>query len=127
MLFSVISSIFSCPYSFASQALAQIRTVASSIQNMIKGVKYGYRFVMKSVYAHFPINLTFTGNKQVQVRNFLGEKVVRDVDMLDGVTVRASGEKDEIYVEVRVEGWREMCQPRMDDGLFTCLFSFLFP
>jgi len=81
--------------------LAQIRTVCSSIENMIKGVKYGYRYAMKSVYAHFPINLTFEGggNKSVQVRNFLGEKVVRNVAMLDGVTVRASGEKDEIFVE----------------------------
>jgi len=88
------------------QQLAQIRTVCSSIENMIKGVKYGYRYAMKSVYAHFPINLTFEGggNKSVQVRNFLGEKVVRNVAMLDGVTVRASGEKDEIFVEVCVVG-----------------------
>merc|ERR1711907_899431 len=32
-------------------------------------------------------------------RKFLGEKVVRKRVMLDGVTVKASGNKDEIYVE----------------------------
>lgn len=71
---------------------------------MIKGVRYGFRYKLKAVYAHFPINMTFESDKAVQVRNFLGEKVVRNVAMLDGVTVKASEEKDEIYVEVRTFG-----------------------
>lgn len=71
---------------------------------MIKGVRYGYRYKLKAVYAHFPINMTFEGDKEVAVRNFLGEKVVRNIKMLDGVTVINSEEKDEIYVEVRT-GW----------------------
>eukprot|EP00178_Gracilaria_changii_P009954 TRINITY_DN2896_c0_g1_i5.p2 TRINITY_DN2896_c0_g1~~TRINITY_DN2896_c0_g1_i5.p2 ORF type:complete len:198 (+),score=40.42 TRINITY_DN2896_c0_g1_i5:29-595(+) len=79
--------------------LACIRTICSHIENMMKGVKYGYAYKLKAVYAHFPINMTFTGKTAVQVRNFLGEKVVREVSMIDGVTVRATGEKDEIVVE----------------------------
>jgi large subunit ribosomal protein L9e len=68
---------------------------------MIKGVKYGFRYALKAVYAHFPINWTFNGDKEINIRNFLGEKVVRIRHMLDGVTVKASENKDELYVEVR--------------------------
>ena len=68
---------------------------------MIKGVRYGYRYKLKAVYAHFPINMTFDGEDAVSVRNFLGEKVVRNIKMLEGVRVVNSEEKDEIYVEVR--------------------------
>lgn len=38
--------------------LAAIRTVCSHIENMIKGVTLGFRYKMRSVYAHFPINIT---------------------------------------------------------------------
>lgn len=37
--------------------LASIRTVCSHVQNMITGVTKGYRYKMRSVYAHFPINI----------------------------------------------------------------------
>ncbi len=56
---------------------------------------------MKSVYAHFPINTVIAGDKKsIDVRNFLGEKVVRSVHMLDGVTVEASTNKDELIIKV---------------------------
>lgn len=38
--------------------LAAIRTVCSHIENMIKGVTRGFRYKMRSVYAHFPINIS---------------------------------------------------------------------
>ena len=37
--------------------IATVRTVISHIENMFKGVTNGYRYKMKSVYAHFPINI----------------------------------------------------------------------
>ena len=53
---------------------------------------------MKTVYAHFPININIgDGKKSVEIRNFLGEKIVRKVPMLEGVTV-ATGAKDEIVI-----------------------------
>ena len=53
---------------------------------------------MRFVYAHFPINVNINnGGKQVEIRNFLGERIVRRVDMLEGVNVELSkNQKDEI-------------------------------
>jgi len=81
--------------------VATLRTVKSIIQNLITGVTKGYKYKMRYVYAHFPINVNIEkndeGNFHLEIRNFLGEKIVRHVTMLDGVTVEASkGVKDQI-------------------------------
>jgi large subunit ribosomal protein L9e len=52
---------------------------------------------MKSVYAHFPININIAPDaKSLEIRNFLGEKVVRRIALRDGVTIAVTGVKDEI-------------------------------
>ncbi|XP_006812612.1 large ribosomal subunit protein uL6-like [Saccoglossus kowalevskii] len=81
--------------------LACVRTVCSHIENMIKGVTLGYRYKMRSVYAHFPINCNIQEkNTLIEIRNFLGEKVIRHVRMRPGVTVEMSTKmKDEIILE----------------------------
>ena len=68
---------------------------------MITGVTHGYRYKMRFVYAHFPINVAINKDgKKVEVRNFLGEKRVRHIDMLEGVTVmKSEAQKDEIILE----------------------------
>ena len=72
------------------------RTVCSHIENMITGVTRGFKYKMRFCYAHFPINVAATGNV-VEIRNFLGEKKVRRVKLLDGVKyVRNSEIKDQI-------------------------------
>ncbi len=54
---------------------------------------------MKFVYAHFPVNCNIPDDgKFVEIHNFLGEKVVRRVPMLEGVKVTRSTEKDEIIL-----------------------------
>jgi len=67
---------------------------------MITGVTKGYEYKMRLVYAHFPINCTTTnGNTELEIRNFLGEKVVRKVKMLGGVTIERSEKvKDELVL-----------------------------
>ena len=56
---------------------AAIRTALSHVENLITGVIKGYRYKMRFVYAHFPINASITsGNKSIEIRNFLGEKKV---------------------------------------------------
>eukprot|EP00744_Colponema_vietnamica_P023836 GILI01034608.1.p2 GENE.GILI01034608.1~~GILI01034608.1.p2 ORF type:complete len:192 (+),score=44.27 GILI01034608.1:36-611(+) len=82
--------------------LATIGTVCTHIRNMITGVTRGYRYKMRLVYAHFPINFGLIENDTVvEIRNFLGEKITRVVPMLDGVKVsRGDGTvKDELVLE----------------------------
>lgn len=80
--------------------LAQIRTACSHIQNMITGVTLGFKTMMRLVYAHFPININVTkGGECVEIRNFLGEKRVRVVNMLAGCKIeRSEAVKDELII-----------------------------
>merc|ERR1712034_234146 len=75
--------------------------MGSHMKNMAIGVTTGFRYKMRTVYAHFPINCIITDeNKKVQIKNFLGEKVMRSVIALGGVTVRNSPkQKDELWFE----------------------------
>ncbi|KAJ4783960.1 60S ribosomal protein l9 [Rhynchospora pubera] len=83
------------------RTMASIRTAISHVQNLITGVTKGYRYKMRFVYAHFPINASITNaNTAIEIRNFLGEKRVRKVDMLNGVTVvRSEKVKDELILD----------------------------
>ncbi|KAI8928255.1 ribosomal protein L6, alpha-beta domain-containing protein [Entophlyctis helioformis] len=83
----------------ARKHVACIRTVCSHIENMIKGVTKGFEYKMRFVYAHFPINANVSADKKlIEVRNFLGDKNTRRVQMLDGVTVDLTSNKDEIVL-----------------------------
>ncbi|XP_038063409.1 60S ribosomal protein L9-like [Patiria miniata] len=81
--------------------LSCVRTVCTHIENMIKGTTLGFKYKMRCVYAHFPINCAIQEeNKLLEIRNFLGEKFVRRVHMKDGVTVTQSTKvKDELVLE----------------------------
>jgi len=84
-----------------SKRLAGTRTVISHINNMFLGVTRGFRYSMRLVYAHFPINVTIEdAGKTIEIRNFLGEKRVRIVKMLEGVTVaKDKAVKDQLILE----------------------------
>jgi large subunit ribosomal protein L9e len=81
--------------------VACLRTLRSLVNNMILGVTQGFLYKMRAVYAHFPINCIIQDNGHaVEIRNFLGEKTVRHVKMLDGVTISESkAQKDELILE----------------------------
>ncbi|KAF5093402.1 hypothetical protein D0Z00_004086 [Geotrichum galactomycetum] len=80
--------------------VAALRTVKSLIANLVTGVTKGYKYKMRYVYAHFPINVNVIDNgKIVEIRNFLGEKRVRNVNIAEGVTVEIStAQKDELIL-----------------------------
>lgn len=82
--------------------LAGLRTVTSHVLNMITGVTKGFEYKMRLVYAHFPINIHIEDQKFVKINNFLGEKRVRLVNMLDGVTITRTDQskvKDELVLQ----------------------------
>ena len=62
--------------------LACIRTICSHIENMCTGVMKGYTYKMRFVYSHLPINVSLSG-KNVEIRNYLGAKLVRRVKLCD--------------------------------------------
>jgi len=77
------------------------RTVLSHISNMITGVRLGFQYKMRCVYAHFPVNTNIEDKgTRVEIRNFLGERRVRDIKMMEGVTIRKDPDvKDQILLE----------------------------
>ncbi|KAI1387092.1 60S ribosomal protein L9 [Hypoxylon trugodes] len=84
--------------------VATLRTVRTLINNLVVGVTKGFKYKMRYVYAHFPINVNVeknneTGNFEVEIRNFIGEKLVRRVVMQPGVDVQIStAQKDELLI-----------------------------
>merc|ERR1711971_32873 len=78
--------------------LACVRTICSHVENMIIGVTRGFVYKMRFVYSHFPINVSTSGDN-VEIRNFLGERRVRRVKLLEGVKyTRSDDVKDEIVL-----------------------------
>ncbi|MET1159413.1 MAG: 50S ribosomal protein L6 [Thermoprotei archaeon] len=78
---------------------ALVGTIASHIENMIKGVTKGYRYKLKIIYSHFPVTVIVDEkNRVVRIKNFLGEKADRIAKIVgDDVKVRVEGE--DIIVE----------------------------
>lgn len=65
---------------------AIIYTIASHIKNMIKGVTKGFRYKMHIVKKHFPIDITIS-KEFLEIKRFLGERSVKTVKLLEGVSV----------------------------------------
>ncbi|CRG85619.1 60S ribosomal protein L9-B [Talaromyces islandicus] len=86
------------------KGVATLRTVRTLINNLIIGVTRGFLYKMRYVYAHFPINVNIeknaeTGLQEVEIRNFLGEKIVRRITAQPGVEIITSPNvKDELQL-----------------------------
>ncbi len=79
--------------------IGMLGTAAAHIRNMIKGVNSGYKFNLKTVYAHFPVTVKVDErSRTLKIENFTGEKTPRSAAILDGVKVTVKGE------EITVEG-----------------------
>lgn len=112
---------FRCEVWFGkNQDEACIKTICSHVANMITGVTKvyqnfinfsllnyycfkGFRYKMRFAYAHFPINVSISDDgKAVEIRNFLGEKLIRKVEVREGVSASRTDpakQKDELVLE----------------------------
>jgi large subunit ribosomal protein L6 len=75
---------------------ALVGTIAGHIRNLIKGVTEGFKYKMKIVYSHFPINVKVKGN-YVYIENFIGEKYPRKAKIIGKVNINVTG--NEIIIE----------------------------
>jgi len=84
-----------------AKGLSTIRTVLSHVNNMMTGVTKGFVYTMRFVYAHFPINATIPDDgKSLEIRNFLGEKRVRYISMLEDTKINRSDDvKDQLVLQ----------------------------
>merc|ERR1719265_2981225 len=70
-----------------------VKTFSSLINNMIVGTTIGFRYKMRCVFAHFPINAIISKDKkQVEIKNFLGGKKGHLINLYPGCTVESSKE-----------------------------------
>jgi len=61
------------------------QSIIGHMHNMFDGVMKGHKYTMKLVFAHFPITIAAVNKgKTLEVKNFLGEKQIKRVDMLEG-------------------------------------------
>ena len=65
-------------------------TFHAHLKNMVHGVVEGHKYAMKICSGHFPMTVIVKGN-ELSVKNFLGEKVPRTMDILENVTVKVDG------------------------------------
>ena len=72
-----------------------IGSLSAHIKNMIKGSLQNHIYTLKICSGHFPMNITVSGNK-FSVKNFLGEKVPRVLQLKEGANVKIEG--DLVYV-----------------------------
>ncbi len=78
---------------------AILYTVCSHIKNMIKGVTKGFRYKMHIVKKHFPIEINIK-NGALEIGRFLGERNVKVVKLLEGVTcTKNEKNSEELYFD----------------------------
>lgn len=79
--------------------IGMLGTAAAHVRNMLKGVTQGYRYELRTVYAHFPVTVKVDEKAKVlKIENFTGEKTPRYAKIVEGVKVDIKGE------DISVEG-----------------------
>ncbi len=66
-------------------------TIEAHITNMLKGASEGFHYNMKAVFSHFPISFEVKG-KQLMIKNFLGEKNPRVVEIVGDTKIEAKAQ-----------------------------------
>jgi len=68
-----------------------IKSYAAHIRNMIRGCNEMHKYALKICSGHFPMNVSVNGD-QIIVKNFLGEKVPRNLKLKAGSSVKVEGD-----------------------------------
>merc|ERR1711907_54484 len=94
-------------------------TIKSLIINMLTGVTEGFEYRMRCVHAHFPINCIIPKDKsQIDIKNFLGGKQIKHVDMIKGVTCEMNPDvKDEIIFRGFDNAALSLCCARVNQSV----------
>ena len=66
-------------------------TWRAHVKNMIKGVREGFEYHLKILYAHFPMKVSVKGNRVV-IENFMGERSPRYADIYENTKVEIKGD-----------------------------------
>jgi len=74
---------------------ALVKTIASHVNNMIKGVTVGFTYRLKIVFIHFPLTINIQRDKVV-INNFIGERAPRVARIRGNVQIKIEG--DDIIV-----------------------------
>ncbi|MBU1201684.1 MAG: 50S ribosomal protein L6 [Nanoarchaeota archaeon] len=67
-----------------------VNTFKAHLKNTFKGVVEGHTYKLKVCSGHFPMSVGLKGNT-FEIKNFIGEKVPRTVNVLEGTTVKIDG------------------------------------
>lgn len=71
-------------------------SIEAHLKNMISGASNGHRYVLKICAGHFPMHVSAAGEEFI-VKNFLGEKTPRKIQIEKNVKIRIEGR--EVIVE----------------------------
>ncbi len=66
-------------------------TFKSHTKNMMQGVTEPYVYKLKICSGHFPMNITYS-NQVLSVKNFIGEKIPRKLEVKKGVDLKVDGD-----------------------------------
>ena len=69
----------------------EIGSLTAHVKNMIRGVAQNHVYTLKICSGHFPMNVGLSGSR-FTIKNFLGEKVPRVLELKKGATVKVEGE-----------------------------------
>ena len=65
-------------------------TLTSQVKNMFKGVLQNHTYILKICSGHFPMNVS-AANNRLSIKNFLGEKTPRILELKNGADVKVEG------------------------------------
>ncbi len=79
------------------QTSALLNTIVAHTINMVKGLKFGFKYDLQISYSHFPMTAELK-NKEIFIKNFLGEKFPRKAKVVGDTKVEIKGQ------DVKVSG-----------------------